>query len=343
MLCRWAVMAALLISISLQAQTTFTFQEEDDSLVSTALAGDSGYTNGTRMLWSWNPRLLSHVDRYAKILCGHDSRDCERTVTAGIGQNMYTPENLLSTRPLVGDRPYGGWLYGTLMFDATKATTNDHVELSAGVIGRDSHAADAQIFVHKHVTPAAPDPLGWNTQIGEWAALLASYERSVKLLPRRQRRDGPEWFDVTPAIGGAAGNVFVNANATTTVRLGYNLPSHFIVPIRAVPFALRTGAHEEEKRPEPPPNWDAYLYVVANGSYVLRNVFLDANDDTYLIQRRPWVRERRVGASFRVRHFRLAYQYTHRSSEFRPLVHRLQQSAHAHSYGMILMSIGADP
>jgi lipid A 3-O-deacylase len=342
MRCRWAVIVAFLTTISLQAQTTFTLQEEDDSLVRASVSGDSGYTNGTRMLWRWTPSPLSHMDRYARILCGHDSRNCERTVTAGIGQNMYTPENLFSTRPLVGDRPYGGWLYGTLMFDATKPTTNDHIELSAGVIGRHSYAAQAQIFVHKQLAPN-DIPVGWDTQIGEWAAFLASYERSVKLLPRRQRREGPEWFDVTPAIGGAAGNVFVNASASTTLRLGYNLPSHFIVPIHAVPFAARTGAHEEEKRPEPLPNWDAYVYVVANGSYVLRNVFLDADDGTYLIERRPWVRERRAGASFRVRHFRLAYQYTHRSSEFRPLVHRLNQAAHAHSYGMVLMSIGANP
>jgi hypothetical protein len=140
----------------------------------------------------------------------------------------------------------------------------------------------------------------------------------------------------------AAGNVFVNASASTTVRLGYNLPSHFIVPIHAARFAVRTGAHEDEKRPAPP-SWDAYVYVVANGSYVLRNVFLDAEDDAYRIERRPWVREHQAGMSFRVRHVRLAYQYTRRSSEFRPLVHRTRQSAGPHSYGMILMSIGANP
>jgi hypothetical protein len=52
---RWAVLAALLTAISLQAQTTFTLQEEDDSLVSESVRGDRGYTNGTRILWSWIP------------------------------------------------------------------------------------------------------------------------------------------------------------------------------------------------------------------------------------------------------------------------------------------------
>ena len=94
--------------------------------------------------------------------------------------------------------------------------------------------ADAQIFVHKHVTPGAPDPLGWKTQIGEWAAFLATYERRVKLLPRHVQDGRPEWFDLSPAIGAAAGNVFVNASASVTMRLGYNLPLQFINSIKAL-------------------------------------------------------------------------------------------------------------
>ena len=226
------------------------------------------------------------------------------------------------------------------MFDVTRQTTNDHVELYAGVIGRDSHAEDAQTFVHQHVTPKAPDPLGWDTQIGEWAAFEASYERRVKLLPRRLRSDRLEWFDVTPAIGGAAGNVFVNSSVSTTVRVGYNLPAHFIEPIRAVPFSLQSRTHDA---PVAKPNWDAYVYVVANASYVLRNVFIDAEDDRYRIERRPTVREHRFGASVRVRHIRFAYQQTWRSSEFRPLIARVQQSSRAHTYGMLMISVGPDP
>ena len=96
---------------------------------------------------------------------------------------MYTPVPAVAV-PIRGDRPYGGWLYGTLMFDTTRATTNDHVELYVGVIGRDSHAADAQIFVHKHVTPGAPDPLGWDTQIGSGRLFCESHDRRVKLVER---------------------------------------------------------------------------------------------------------------------------------------------------------------
>jgi hypothetical protein len=341
MRCRWIVIAALLTTISLHAQTTFTLQEEDDSLVSSALRSDRGYTNGTRMLWNWIPSKSSRLDTVASVFCHHDA-DCDRMVTAGIGQNMYTPENLARPTIIVGDRPYGGWLYGTMMFDASRPMMVDHMEVSVGVIGHDSHADDAQKFVHKYVVPPATDPAGWNNQIGEWAALLATYERRVKLVSLK-RADKLEWLDLTPALGGTIGNVFDNAAASATLRLGYNLPPRFIAPIPAARVALRTPAdqiREEAARARVPrPNWDAYVYLVANASYAARNVFIDNEDDTYRIRRLPWGREHRAGVSFRVHNFRLAYQYTWRSSEFRPLVHFLGPSR-PHSYGMVMVSVG---
>jgi lipid A 3-O-deacylase len=332
-------------------EKTFTLQEEDDSLVKPSLASDRGYTNGTRMLWSWTPDKDDRLGKLAAIVCRHeDETMCERAVTTGIGQNMYTPEYLRSTQPIRGDRPYGGWLYGTLMFDATRLTTNDHIELYAGVIGRDSHADDAQIFWHKHVTPAAPDPIGWKTQIGEWAAFLATYERRVKLLPRHVPDGRPEWFDLSSAIGAAAGNVFINGSVGVTARLGYNLPGQFVNSIKSSTMAVRmrvdglnVASVKEQARRESPPDWDAYVYVVTNASYAARNVFIDAEADQYLIKRRSDVREHRAGATFRVHHFRFAYQQTWRSSEFRPLVRNISHSDRPHSYGMVMISVGPNP
>src|SRR5438046_8153689 len=97
---RWIVVAALLTTVSAFCQEkTFTLQEEDDSLVKPSLSSDRGYTNGTRMLWSWTPVKGSELEQLATVLCRHeDDEHCERAVTAGIGQNMYTPEYLLSPR-----------------------------------------------------------------------------------------------------------------------------------------------------------------------------------------------------------------------------------------------------
>ena len=336
---------------------TFILQEEDDSLVSTSLASDRGYTNGTRLLWRWQPASETRLGRIADALCGHHPVLCESHVTAGLGQNMYTPENLRVRVPIRGDRPYGGWLYGTLMLDTERESTVDHLELYAGVIGRDSHADDAQIFVHKHVTPAAPDPLGWPNQIGEWAAGLVRYDRRLRLLPRRVDEGRPVWFDLTPALGGSLGNVFIDGHATLTARLGYRLPAQFIEPIVSTPLSLQVpglldgrglgpaaAATPEARRSAQSsrPPWDAYVYVSGTMSYVGRNVFIDAEDERYRIERRNTLREHRAGVAVRFHGFRFAYQYTHVSPEFRPLIPRIAQPQRAHSYGMVMISVGPD-
>lgn len=309
---------------------TFTLQGENDSWFRDS---DNGYTNGTRFVWSWEPAAGSRLERLASILCrGETTSTCERTVTAGLGQTMYTPRNLETEVRTVGDRPYGGWLFGTLMFDATRATTNDHVELYAGVIGPHSYAEDAQTFVHTEITPDAPDPKGWDHQIGEWAGVLAAYERSQQLLTMQS--GGIEWFDLTPALGAAAGNVFVKGGATMTARLGYNLPPRFIRPIQAVPLALDGAAAWDG---------DVYVYMAANAAYVARNVFLDAEDDAYRIEREPNVREHRIGATIRIRKVRIAYQHTWRSSEFSTHIGSRTRSAPDSSYDTILLSFGENP
>jgi lipid A 3-O-deacylase len=341
---RYLAIAVLLATASAGAQTgaTFTLQQENDSYFS---GTDRGYTNGTRLLWTWTPVAGSRAERITALLCRGEPGDrCNRQVSAGLGQTMYTPTNLATRAPIVGDRPYGGWLFGTMMFDATRLKTNDHVELYLGVIGSHAFAEQAQVFIHRHITPQATDPRGWNNQIGEWPAVLATYERSVKIFPRRTS-SGVDWFDVTPALGASAGNVFVNGSATATVRLGYDLPQRFVRPIRAVPFSLRAPVSSDARVAAVAPtvrNWDAHVFVVGNVAYVARNIFLDAEDTTYRIEREPNVREYRAGGTVRVGRFRIAYQHTWRSSEFTAQLRR-PRSAPGQSWDTIVISVGPNP
>ena len=309
---------------------TFTLQKEND-LFALNDRTDRAYTNGTRLMWTWSPKASSWADRLVGKLCGGE--ECRRSATLGLGQSMYTPENLQSRRKIRRDRPYGGWLYGLLMLDATKEETADHVEMYAGVIGRASYAAEAQKFIHEYVTPAAPEPLGWDTQIGERPGILAVYEHRVKFLQFRDRRDLP-FFDVTPALGGAVGNVFDDLSAGSTVRLGYNLPPHFLRPIPSLLGLTAESGDDSSALNES--RWDAYVFATAEARYVLRNVFIDADHESYGIRREPLVRDRRVGASVRFRQLRLEYAHTIRSPEFKP-------DSRSHSYGTFILSVGTQP
>lgn len=309
---------------------TFVLQEENDSFA-VRDPTDQGYTNGTRLMWMWSPAASSRSNRLIDRLCaGADRLDCERVVTVGLGQSMYTPENLRSSVRIRGDRPYGGWLYGLLMLDALKDETADHVELYAGVIGRDAHAEEAQTFVHQEITPSAPDPLGWDTQIGDRLGLLVTYERRVKHLELKDSKD-QAWFDVTPTLGGAIGNVFDFVSAGATVRVGYNLPSRFLRPIPSVAIASVAPTV-----PSAPAHWDAYFFATAEARYMFRNIFLDAENEVYAIQREPLVRDRRIGASVRLWWLRMEYAHAFRSPEFKP-------NSRSHSFGTFLLTVGKQP
>jgi hypothetical protein len=125
----------------------------------------------------------------------------------------------------------------------------------------------------------------------------------------------------------------MSGSATVTARLGYNLPTRFIRPIH--PLALNGS--------KPDPNWDAYVYAVGNAAYVARNIFLDAEDNAYRIEREPNVREHRIGASVRIRKVRVAYQHTWRSSEFSTFIGGRTRAAQDSSYDLVLLSFGANP
>ncbi|HXT19586.1 MAG TPA: lipid A-modifier LpxR family protein, partial [Thermoanaerobaculia bacterium] len=82
--------------------------------------------------------------------------------------------------------------------------------------------------------------------------------------------------------------------------------------------------------------WDAYLFASADQRYVAHNVFLDTDDELYRIERRPWVRDYRAGATLRIRWLRLQFVQTFRSPEFRPESRR-------QSFGTWLITVGASP
>ncbi len=320
---------SLSLAVALTASGgTFTVQEENDVFALNDRS-DLGYTNGTRLTWRWIPSPTSRFNKPLGWLCrASDEELCGGAVTLGLVQTMYTPENLRARTRQIGDRPYGGWLSAVMMVDATRPETSDHVEIYGGVIGPESHAEEAQTFVHQEIVPNAPDPEGWDHQISESFAWLVVAQRRFHAAERRNA-DGLSYFDVTPSIGGMVGNVFANASVGTTVRLGYNLPRTFLQPIPSI-------ASLAPVLPDKAPRWDAYVFAGADLRVVGRNIFIDKVDELHRIESRPLVLDHRFGGSVRIRWFRVQYAHTVRSAEFKP-------NGRPQSYGTITLSIGSEP
>src|SRR5690349_8815106 len=74
-------------------------------------APDYDYTAGTRLSWA-SPR----TEWWAKHLGAAGDSARVRTVWE-VGQEIYTPRND-APAPLPGERPYAGWLYGSVTAEA---------------------------------------------------------------------------------------------------------------------------------------------------------------------------------------------------------------------------------
>src|SRR3546814_12695699 len=57
-----------------------------------------------------------------------------------VGQNMYTPDDVALRNPPLDDRPYAGWLYGSVGLIAETGRRLDQLELTLGVVGPASPA-----------------------------------------------------------------------------------------------------------------------------------------------------------------------------------------------------------
>ena len=113
--------AAILIGMLLLAPTAaFAAEKAEKGILSLVLENDlfyntdRNYTNGVRVSWlsaedktpEWVLRL---ADKFPLFPVGKAVR-----ASYAVGQNMYTPEDITLRDPPLDDRPYGGWLYGSV-------------------------------------------------------------------------------------------------------------------------------------------------------------------------------------------------------------------------------------
>jgi hypothetical protein len=268
---------------------------------------DHNYTNGVRVSWLSGPgRPPDLAVRAASLfpLFPH-----EAAVRAGyaVGQSMYTPDDIKLRDPPLDDRPYGGWLYGTIGLIAETGKRLDQLELTLGVVGPASFADETQKFVHDVIDSDHPN--GWHTQLRNEPGVVLAYQRSE----RRLFADDISGFgfDVTPHGGGALGNVFTYADVGLTLRVGHNLPLDYGPP-RVQPSLPGSGFFD------PQGDFGWYLFAGVEGRAVARNIFLDGNTfrDSRSVDKRPLVGDFQFGFAVNVGNVRFSYTHVLRSREF---------------------------
>ncbi len=297
---------------------TFTFKLENDLFAGT----DADYTNGIKLSWvsanvqdySNDPCLPQWVRGINRTLEFVDRGSyASRNMSISLGQSMFTPKNPDLNPPDPKDRPYAGWLYLGLGYNARGADFMRTYELNLGVVGPAALGRQSQDLIHDARDIKRFE--GWEHQLGN--------ELGVQLISERKDKwtSTPGLFglsvDAITHYGASLGNVATYANVGGEVRIGFYLPDDFgTSSIRpggdnAAPFFDRdrrgsssTGLH---------------IFASVDARAVARNIFLDGNTfrDSPHVEKKTLVADSALGVAWIWKTGKIAYAHYLRTKEFK--------------------------
>lgn len=289
----------------------WTFVTENDKY----FAGtDRHYTNGLKLIWLGETTLdqsqsfVRQVARFIPTL--RDAAQYQRyKVGASFGQNIYTPANTATTALQPQDRPYAGWLYGSVMVQAQEVGGRllRVVELSVGVVGPSALGQQAQNGWHDVIN--VPHAQGWANQLHDEPALMLSWERRYRLWswPAGGRRAA----DLIGRGRLTLGNVHTHAAAGAMLRAGWNLPRDFGTDLIRPAGGGMANAGSARR-------FSAYAYLSTEARAVARNIFLDGNTfrSSHSVRKRPAVIDGSAGLVLAWPRFQVTYTQDARTKEF---------------------------
>ncbi|NLF16098.1 MAG: lipid A deacylase LpxR family protein [Lentisphaerae bacterium] len=293
---------------------------------------DRYYTSGVRLSWLSQDLEAKDVPAWAHATSDRLPwlrRDgWTNNLGLALGQCIYTPEKTAREVPDPKDRPYAGWLYGSVALHHKNATRLHMLELTLGIVGPEALGEVAQNGVHdvRHLRKAK----GWDHQLGTEPGLMLTYDYRQRLGTIGDP-DGVA-ADLLSSLRLNAGNVLTAATAGVTGRIGWNLPRDFHGSrIHASGYATPPADADTIATGR---SFSLFLYATAEGSAVAHNLFLDGNTfrDSPSVDRQPWVGGGELGAGCSWSRYRLTYSHVVRSKEF-------HTQDGAQQYGSICLSV----
>jgi lipid A 3-O-deacylase len=314
-----ALLALLAVSVSIASpipkvgvrRGAWTLVTENDKY----FAGtDRHYTNGLKLLWL-GETTLDESDEFLQRVADFiptlrtDAAQQRYKVGLALGQNIYTPADTETVALIPDDRPYGAWLYGSLLAQAQEVDGRmlRVVELSVGMVGPSALGRETQNRVHRIIN--IPEAQGWDNQLKDEPGLILSWERRRRL--HTWEVDGRRWLDVIGRGRLTLGNVHTHAALGGRVRLGWNLPRDFGTDlIRPAGGAIANAG--------PSRGFSAHLFASAEVRAVARNIFLDGNtwQDSHSVDKRPVIGDLSAGLVLAWPAFQFTYTQDMRTREY---------------------------
>ena len=170
-------------------------------------------------------------------------------------------------------------------------------------------------FVHELIGSQSPN--GWDNQIKNELGLAVVYERKWRLL--YSGTVGKSGLDIIPHLGGALGNVYTYANAGMEARIGWNIPRDFGTSLIRPAGESNAPLNAKDPRLSRDQDFSLYVFAMADGRGVLRNIFLDGNTftDSHSVDKKYFVADVGVGVGLIIHSFKLCYTHVLRTKEFK--------------------------
>lgn len=277
---------------------------------------DQYYTSGVRMTYfNVDTDVPSVIDDLADSIPTFDLNETTSTFFT-LGQNLYTPSIISQRAAQPGDRPWAGWLYGSVGLATLTQDHIDELEITLGVVGPEALGEQTQKSIHTHITNS-PTPKGWSNQLDFEPGLIFSWQRRW---PRGYRGDwhidlGDDFrLRAEPNINVSLGNIYTYAGTGMMLTFGPYKNVLQDMPPRVKPAMTGTGYFDGRDS-----NWSWYLFAGADGRAVARNIFLDGNsfdEDSPSVDKKNFVGDLTAGIAFTLYDYRLSYTANYRTREF---------------------------
>lgn len=271
---------------------------------------DEQYTNGSYLTISLPTNDLPFWARWTREGLRGVIEAPRWQAAYGLGQSMFTPNDITDPDPPLDDRPYAGFLFGSLFLSADTGERLDTMAFEIGVTGPPSLAEAAQKFIHNDLGLGDP-PNGWDTQLETEVAFRVLYEQKR----RYGATLGPEWggleVDAIPHVAVALGTVDTSLAAALTLRIGEGLDMDYGQP--RVRRSVGSMLYPDD---DPATRWN--LFAGVGGRLVGRDLFLDGNTfrDSRSVDSEPFVADFSLGASVELGRAVLSYTHILRSPDF---------------------------
>lgn len=272
---------------------------------------DQFYTSGVQLSYfsveNHPPELIKYL---ADSWIGFDVGQATAT-SFTFGQKIFTPQDISNPAAQPLDRPWAGWLYGSVGMSNVYDTHVDSLGLTLGVIGPASLAEQTQTFIHANVTES-PEPMGWDYQLHTEPGLILSWERRWPLVVAAEI--GGFRFIADPNVNIAVGNVSTFAGVGATMTFGPNQQQLQDTPPRVPPAMPGSGYFDTPQGQD----WNWYVFAGVNGRAVARDIFLDGNSfrDSASVDKKNFVMDANGGLALTFGDTRVSYTLVYRTKEF---------------------------